>query len=105
MPRRLSRLTLLVTDVRVQRLQDIEGQHRTESDAIAEGVNEIHHGDGEYYYSAFRDEPHSKNWCDPADAFKELWNSINGPDAWDANPWVAAINFDVHHGNIDQVQP
>ncbi len=105
MPRWASRLTLLVTDVRVQRLQDIEGQHPTESDAIAEGVNAIHHGDGEYYYSAFRTEPHPKNWCDPADAFRELWNSIHGPDAWAENPWVAAISFDVVKANIDQVQP
>jgi hypothetical protein len=95
MPRRYSRLTLLVTDVRVQRLQDIEGDHPDESDAIAEGVRKIHHGDGDYYYSGFRDEPHPKNWRDPANAFRELWNSINGPAAWDANPWVVAVTFEV----------
>lgn len=95
MPRRWSRITLVITDVRVQRLQDIEGQHPSESDAIAEGVHAIHHGDGEYYYSAFRDEPNPKNWHDPADAFRELWDSINASRGfgWDANPWVWALTF------------
>lgn len=94
MPRWASRIELLVTDVRVQRLHDIEGQHPTESDAIAEGVNAIHHGDGAYYYSAFRDRPNGKNWGDPFDAFRELWTSIHGAGAWEANPWVAAIRFE-----------
>ncbi len=89
-----SRITLRITDVRVERLQDIEGQHPSESDAIAEGVRAIHHGDGDYYYSAFRDVPHPKNWSDPADAFREVWNSINGAGAWEANPWVWVIAFE-----------
>jgi hypothetical protein len=94
MPRWASRITLRITDIRVERLQNIEGQHPSESDAIAEGVRAVHHGDGEYYYSAFRDEPNPKNWCDPADAFKELWNKINGPGAWEANPWVWVVAFE-----------
>jgi hypothetical protein len=94
MPRWASRSTLRITDIRVERLQNIEGQHPSESDAIAEGVRAIHHGDGECYYSAFRDEPHPKNWCDPADALHELWNKINGPGAWEANPWVWVISFE-----------
>jgi hypothetical protein len=87
MPKRFSRLTLLVTDVRVQRLQEISS-----ADAIAEGCPP-------YANSATID-------CDtpnPRDDFKRLWNGIHGPDAWDANPWVAAITFDVKHGNIDDL--
>ena len=94
MPRWASRITLRITGVRVERLQDIEGQHPSESDAIAEGVRAIHHGDGDYYYSAFRDVPHPKNWSDPADAFREVWNSINGAGAWEANPWVWVLSFE-----------
>jgi len=94
MPSWALRITLRITDIRVERLQNIEGQHPSESDAIAEGVRAIHHGDGQYYYSAFRDEPHPKNWCDPADAFHELWNHINGPGAWDNNPWVWVVAFE-----------
>ena len=103
MPRWASRLTLEITDVRVERLQDMEGQHPSESDAIAEGVNKIHHGDGAYYYSAFRNEPHPKNWCDPTDAFRELWEKLNGKGSWDANPWVWVLTFKVHHANVDAV--
>lgn len=95
MPRWASRITLEIVSVRVKRLQDMEGQapYEGECDALAEGVNSIHYGDGCYYYSAFRDEPHPKNWCDPTDAFRELWESINGPRTWDENPWAWVIEF------------
>lgn len=95
MPRAASRITLEITGVRVERLQDMEGQspYPGESDALAEGVNRIHHGRGDYYFSSFRNEPHPKNWCDPADAFRELWESINGTGSWDANPWVWVVAF------------
>lgn len=70
MPRWASRITLEVTGVRVERLQDI-----SEEDAIAEGVPEQ------------RGDP----W-----AFQCLWDSINGARercSWAANPWVWAITF------------
>lgn len=103
MPRKASRLTLRITNIRIERLQDMEGQTAFESDAIREGVNAIHHGDGEYFYHALRTEPHPENWCDPFDAFKELWQSINGADSWEQNPWVWVIEFEVIHKNVDQV--
>ena len=84
MPRWASRLTLIVTDVRVQRLQEI-----SEADAIAEGFRP-------YANSLTID-------CDtppPSGDFRSLWNSIHGPDAWGANPWVVALTFAVHHCNI-----
>lgn len=81
MPRWASRLTLIVTDVRVQRLQDI-----SEVDAIREGVTLI------------------EETCeDPREAFRDLWDSLYGPGAWHVNPWVVAISFDVHRGNIDEM--
>lgn len=86
MPRWASRLTLTVTDVRVQRLQAI-----TPADCIAEG--------------AFRPTatPMTVD-CetrDPRDDFAALWRSINGRDSWDANPWVTATTFTVERRNID----
>lgn len=95
MPRKASRILLEVISVRVERLQDMEGQapYPGESDALAEGVNRIHHGHGEHYYSAFHAEPHPKNWCDPNDAFRELWESINGAGSWAENPWVWVVEF------------
>ena len=88
MPRWASRLTLIVTDVRVQRLQEISS-----ADAIAEGCPP-------YANSATID-------CDtpnPRDDFKRLWNGIHGPGAWDANPWVAAISFETRRYNIDTME-
>ena len=103
MPRWASRLTLTVTDVRVQRLQDI-----SEADALAEGRGVcpscgdsgwINSGpDGGWQCNAYQCGDSDKDW------FADLWNSINGPDAWAANPWVVALTFDVHRCNIDRME-
>lgn len=87
MPRWASRLTLTVTDVRVERLQDI-----SEADAIAEGV---------FTWACERPMMANTRKSD-RDLYRELWDSINGPGAWEANPWVAAYTFIVHRGNIDE---
>lgn len=100
MPRWASRITLIVTDVRVERLQNI-----SEADAIAEGV------DTERCCGVPSDScgTHLGGCCgqpeavEPVEAYSDLWDEINGPGAWDANPWVAAYTFTVHHQNIDQI--
>ncbi len=100
-----SRLTLVVTDVRVERLQDI-----SEADAIAEGVQRdssafMHAGwwvyDGEKRPNG---EPAIMT-TSARDSFASLWRSINGPGSWQENPWVAAYTFRVLRGNIDAVRP
>lgn len=91
MPRSMCRLVLEITDVRIERLHDGDGEVPYESRYLAEGINRIHHGDGDYYYSAFRDEPAPGNWADPFDAWRELWQST-GAD-WDSNPWVWVVEF------------
>lgn len=78
MPRWASRITLEVTGVRVERLQDI-----SVADALAEGVN-VH----PCHHSKPRDSIYS-----PVQAYRELWESINGPGSWDANPWVWCVEF------------
>ena len=89
MPRWASRLTLLVTDVRVQRVQEI-----SEEDARAEGlvrwtdpprVPDVHYGIA-----------HADVWeMDPRKTFARLWDSINAKRApWASNPWVFAITFE-----------
>lgn len=80
MPRWASRLTLTVTNVRVERLQEI-----SRGDAMAEGCPFPNMADGQ----------------NPREWFRDLWASIHGPEAWDANPWCVAISFDVKMGNID----
>lgn len=93
MPRWASRILLEITDVRVERLQDGEGETGFESRYVAEGIHRIHHGDGEYYYHPFKSEPGPGNWGDPFDAWRELWVSINGADSWNDNPWVWVVEF------------
>ncbi|AYL16412.1 hypothetical protein [Pseudomonas syringae] len=83
-PRWASRILLGITDVRVERLQDI-----SEDQAKAEGVRlytdhaelgEWWHVDGIETYSA-----------DPRKSFELLWTSVGGD--WNANPWVWVVEF------------
>ena len=78
MPRWASRITLEITDVRVERLQSI-----STADALAEGVNvhPSHHG-----------KPCTSLYS-PVQAYRDLWEQINGPGSWDANPWVWVVSF------------
>ena len=82
MPRWASRRTLIVENVRVERLQEI-----TEADAEREGVEKpiLPHWPGLPFRSAFRG----------------LWLDLHGPVSWEANPWVAVIGFRVVRANID----
>jgi len=82
MPRWASRITLEITAVRVERLQEI-----SESDAKAEGI--VPAGDGNGWQTA--DTRHYMG--DPVSAYRSLWESINGPDSWAANPWIWVIEF------------
>ena len=86
MPRWASRVTLVVTAVRVQRLQEI-----SKDDVIAEGIHER---------AGLPIKDCHAGWHEP---FADLWKSLNGPGSWDANPWVAAYTFTVHKCNIDDM--
>lgn len=91
MPRWASRLTNIVTDVRVQRLYDI-----SHSDAIAEGL--------QWVAPTWGIEGIADSWQDdPRMAYRALWDSINGRGAADKNPWVVAVTYTVDQRNIDQV--
>ena len=93
MPRWASRVLLEITDVRVERLRDGDGETAFESRYIAEGMNRIHQGDGEYAFHPFKSEPGPGSWTAPFDAWRELWVSINGAESWNANPWVWVVEF------------
>lgn len=84
MPRWASRITLEITAVRVERLQDI-----SEEDAKAEGVWK--YGD-EDCWKIYTKTTSFGTSC-PRRSFESLWQSINGPDSWNANPWVWVIEF------------
>lgn len=78
MPRWASRITLEVTSVRVERLREI-----SEADAISEGVrvHPDHYG-----------KPRTSIY-NPVQAYRDLWESINGPGSWELNQWVWVVEF------------
>lgn len=91
MPRWASRLTLEITEVRVERIQDI-----SEADAIAEGPGFVGKATGEVCESvASHRLGRGPRWKNARDWYADLWESINGPDSWAANPWVWAVSFRV----------
>ncbi len=100
MPRWASRLTLTITDVRVQRLQEI-----SEADALAEGIQHPWNKDFPYGIQVYEDG--FALGYSAVQAFRALWNHINAARGcgWDKNPWVAAYTFTPVLGNIDQVRP
>lgn len=71
LPKEGSRIWLEVIEIRAERLQDI-----SEDDATAEG------------FCIEGDIPASCH-------FASLWSKINGPESWDANPWVWVVSFNV----------
>ncbi len=92
MPRWASRITLEITAVRVERLNDI-----SEENARAEGVRAIENnfGNGPAYCDYLLPNlDDAAEWYNRAsDSFKSLWKSIYGEESWRANPWVWVIEF------------
>ncbi|WP_417237247.1 MULTISPECIES: hypothetical protein [Flavobacteriaceae] len=107
MPKKACRIFLKITDIRVERIQDI-----TEEDALSEGV--------EFYFSQLFQETRYKDyskakpgmfkpqrfyktkapilgygeWREAKSSFQSLWESINSKDSWESNPWVWVISFE-----------
>ena len=114
MPRAASRLTLEIVATRAERLQDI-----SEDDAWAEGIGEK----GKPLAALFNvcmnfpklnigrlaaDDPslfgfgsdhktptdyEKVTWTNGRGVYAALWESINGPGSWEANPWVWVVEF------------
>jgi len=119
MPRRASRITLEITDIRVERVQDI-----SEEDALAEGVI----SDDEYAYWAGEDNlfpcPRCEGYqvhnafghdygitevdCTYCDTQKKryriVWDSLNAKRGypWESNPWVWVISFKRVHNQKEE---
>lgn len=77
MPRWASRLTLVVTATKIERLQDID-----HDDALQEGASDDH-GPGTMF------------------GFISIWKRLHGPDSWSSNPEVVCLSFRVLKQNID----
>lgn len=87
MPRSASRIILQITDLRIERLNDISA-----ADAIAEGIEPIIGPDNETYYGNYGKEDIG-HLLHPIESYRSLWESINGPDSWIDNPYVWVIDF------------
>ena len=82
MPRVASRILLEITNVRIERLQEI-----SEQDAMNEGIS-----------FNIKGAPDDYPEIAPSDVFKELWDSINGKSegkTWVDNPWVWVVEFKI----------
>jgi hypothetical protein len=89
MPRWASRITLEITDVRVERLQEI-----TNADAEAEGVGGMRDMRFAVALGNLHTTGHRFN-------FRDLWESINGKGSWESNPWVWVVSFRNSKGAAD----
>jgi hypothetical protein len=89
MPRWASRITLEITDVRVERLQEI-----TNADAEAEGVGGMRDMRFAVALGNLHTTGHRFN-------FRDLWESINGNGSWESNPWVWVLSFRNSKGAAD----
>jgi hypothetical protein len=89
MPRKFSRISLLVKQVKCERLQDI-----TEESAVSEGITFRMSGTR----ILWRDYNASSETCvismNPVDSYRTLWDSINKDHPWESNPWVWVYRFE-----------
>jgi hypothetical protein len=116
MPRWASRLTLHVTGVKVERLQEI-----SEEDAIAEGIEKVSYtGNDPQFAGAFgwkaydllsdgSEHPHNAApYATAVRSYQSLWDSLrmktgNVKSLWKSNPWVACFEFRIYRSNIDHL--
>lgn len=96
MPRAASRITLEITGVRVERLQEISRE-----DAIAEGTDwktcpthqTLASMEAQHMARKIGLAAHYEAEIDYIGGYRALWESINGPGSWAANPWVWVFEF------------
>lgn len=105
MPRWASRITLVVTAVKIEPLWKI-----SEADAEAEGcvAGKLDDCFGPRDIGEGWTIESPGSWASAAGMFQILWNSLHGEDAWDQaaenDTEVVALSFDVHLRNIDQME-
>lgn len=83
MHKSVARIWLQIEEIKVERVQAIN-----EENSISEGIT--FDKDSGYFYAGSHAMGQSAYAC-----FRNLWKSINGPDSWDANPWIWVIKFKV----------
>jgi hypothetical protein len=96
MPRWASRLTLIVTGTKIERLQDI-----SEADALAEGIRHI---GGKFDGCYVVDGTNIMSGVSAVSCFERLWDSLHGSGAWVFDPFIIAISYRVIKANIDSFE-
>jgi len=91
MPLDYCRLFLKVTNIRVEKLQDI-----TPEDCQNEGIEHL----GGDIWKDYLDEKRFPEFMQGAvftrtQSFQSLWYKINGKESWQANPWLWVIEFEL----------
>lgn len=94
LPRWASRLTLVVTETKIERLQDI-----SETDARREGAVLLGHAGKPYPIDFMEAEP--MRW---RLGFEQIWRKLHGDASWKKNPWVVSLGFTVYAMNIDEMK-
>lgn len=94
MPRWASRLTLVVTATKIEKVSNI-----SEADAIAEGIgrNPVQEGT----WIAYPERSSAAGYMKATESFRSLWVDLHGAASWVDNVEVVALTFDVHKTNID----
>ena len=90
MPKAACRIFLQITYIRVERLQDIK-----QSDCLREGI-EYKDFPGGRFYKTYCTDKNSQGIYDelmPKHSFETLWQSINGKESWNKNPFVWVVEF------------
>lgn len=87
MPRSASRITLEIVSIRTEQLHDI-----TDTDAEREGVKV---GDEGMECWDYLDNDWGRAGFTPTESFETLWQSINGEESWESNPWVWVVEFKI----------
>lgn len=88
LPQRYARIELEITDVRVERLNDI-----SHDECVSEGIERLN-SIGYFRSCGFKDySGRSEGFLNSRESFQSLWQSINGAESWNSNPFVWAISF------------
>jgi len=85
MPKAAARIWLEITNISVERLQNI-----TNEDSLKEGIKVIEPNEAYYDYQEF-----AGSFATPRGSFFSLWMKINGEESFNQNPWVWVISFKV----------
>lgn len=82
-----------ITDIKVERLQDISDKDCLKEGVVEKRVDEICYTVGDFYL--YDEIKRMRAFNTPRDAFAALIDKVSGKGTWDSNPWVFAYTFEL----------